>query len=112
MKTQEEEMVDDDETYPRDTPQSEELKKEWEESEVCKRITATEMFAINHGFTEWYRPTVLDWWLEKLAKQQEEFMNKVIKHFETIENKRSISGGSIREFVLRELADIKSKLNI
>ena len=37
-----------------------EIENDWNESEVSKRISSTEMFAINHGFEEWTKPNVLD----------------------------------------------------
>lgn len=61
----------------------EQLKEEWENSEVSKRITSTECFAINHHFEEWNKPTVLDFWLSKidelLKSQRESLVEKIEK---------------------------------
>ena len=46
----------------------EEQEKEFEKSELCKRITTTEMYAINHGFPEWKGETVMDWHKQSLKQ--------------------------------------------
>ncbi len=51
--------------------------KQWEASEVSKRISATEMFAINHGFEEWNKPTVADFWLSKRKEELQEIREQI-----------------------------------
>lgn len=66
----------------------EEQEKEFERSELCKRITTTEMYAINHGFPEWKGESVMDWHKQSLKQfidgliEREEKDRKWHKEFE------------------------------
>jgi hypothetical protein len=87
---------------------SEELKKEWEEK-------FSEFMQTLHDCDERvFKNEIADWWLEKLAKQQEEFV-KIVENkkivFDPTENEARIY--NTRNRLLDDLlADIKSKLNI
>lgn len=48
----------------------EKLKKDWQNSEVAKRIETTELFAITHGFPQWTKMNLVDWWLAKVYEAQ------------------------------------------
>ncbi len=61
---------------------NEQLKKEWEESELNKRISTTEMFAINHGFPEWHAQTISEWWLSKLSQAVQEERERIVREIE------------------------------
>ena len=89
-----------------------EIKKEFEESEVCQRITSTESFAINHGFEQWHKQTVSDWWLSKFHTLQEEYKNSHHKVFTRSEWVRYqvVIEDKIREEYKKELIEkIESK---
>ena len=65
---------------------NEEIKKEWEESEVAKRIISSEMLAINHGAPQWNKPTLVDWWLKKLADREKELVEKIQEKMQWVED--------------------------
>lgn len=59
----------------------EQWKEEWANSEVAKRIESVELFAINHGFPQWNKPTVTDF-IEKqvnlaVEEERERIRNKI-----------------------------------
>jgi len=58
----------------------EEQEKEFERSELCKRITTTEMYAINHGFPEWKGESVMDWHKQSLKQ----FIDELIEFEENM----------------------------
>lgn len=65
-------------------------REEWENSELSKRITATELFAINHGFEQWEGKTIsdfLDSLIDKTVQMSEERIVNVIKNKEKFTQK-------------------------
>jgi hypothetical protein len=88
---------------------SEELKKEFEKA-VTINIDMKPVLMYGKRATD----EIADWWLKKLAKQQEEFVKRIMKiiimkNFEIID--KEYGRIILAEDLFQEFADIKSKLN-
>lgn len=57
----------------------ENLRIEFENTEISKRIYALELFAQNHGFSEWKGSTLQDWWLSKYQALLQQKIERVRK---------------------------------
>lgn len=82
--------------------QIDKIKKEWEDSELSKRVTSTEMFAINHGFPEWKGQNVSSFLFQSLLEYNEKIKEE---QKEKINKKFNGYGGTLG-FTKRELIDL------
>lgn len=55
------------------------LKEKWLKSEIAERIMTIEMFAINHGFSEWKEENVLDFFLSQIKERDKRIVEEIAK---------------------------------
>lgn len=92
----------------------EEQEKEFERSELCKRITTTEMYAINHGFPEWKGESVMDWHKQSLKQFIDELIareEKEIKKTDKFVLFQRIHHVEAKNETIAHLKKLKEELN-
>lgn len=55
------------------------VKDRFENSELCKRITTTEMYAINHGFPEWKGDDILSFFEKEVMEDTETLGDEMVE---------------------------------